>query len=191
MNALKQSTYSFLILITLACSGWYFASNKTTTMKLDDHTLSTTPDTIITKLTLLQFDTNGRVSHYLQTPLMHHIPLNNTHYLTTPHIKVSQDKQTPWEIHAKEATAIQGGQQITFNKKVIIHQERNQRDQETIVTTEEMTYFPQKHLATTLKPVRFSQAGNVITSTGMNAYLAENRVQLLSNARAFYASNHG
>ena len=190
MNALKQATWLFLTLIALACSGWYFASDKAI-IKLDDRILSTTPDTIITKLTLQQFDAKGHVSHYLQTPLMHHLPFNNTHYLTTPYILVSQDNQTPWEIHALEATATQGGQQIRFNKNVIIHQTKDEHTQETTLTTEEITYFPQKHLATTPKDVTFAQSGNMVTSTGMNAYLAENRVQLLSNAQATYESHHG
>lgn len=190
MNAIKQSTWMFLTLIALACSGWYFSGEKVIT-KLDEQTLSTTPDTIITQLTLRQYNVKGSVSHYLQTPSMHHVPLNNTHHITTPHIIVVQENQPPWEIHAKEATAIQGGQQISFNKNVIIHQKQDEHTQESTLETEEMIYFPHKQLATTAKRVTFTQAGNVVTSTGMKAYLAENRVQLLSNAQATYESNHG
>lgn len=190
MNAIKQSTWLFLTLITLACSGWYFSGEKIVT-KLDEQTLSTTPDTVITQLTLRQYNIKGSVSHYLQTPSMDHVPLNNTHHITTPHIIVAQENQSPWEINAIEAIAIEGGQQISFNKNVVIHQPKAAHAPESTLATESMTYFPHKQFATTDKKVTFTQAGNVVTSIGMNAYLAESRVQLLSNAQATYESNHG
>lgn len=190
MNLLKQAGWSVLTLIAFACFGLYITSNKPV-LKLDNDTLSTTEDTVVTDLTLTQFDANGHVSHYLQTKTVRHVPRNDTHYLTTPTIKIAQENQAPWEINAQEAVAIQSGQQITFHDNVIICQKKGKPAEETRVTTEEITYFPQKQLATTRKPIRLSQAGNVVTSTGMNAYLADNRVQLLSNAQAVYESNHG
>ncbi len=179
-----------MALVLLACSGWYFARSPTH-IQLDTQTLSTTPDTSITHLTVQQFDANGQLSHSLKTPLMHHIPLNNTHQLTTPFIMITQKNQPAWEIHAKNATAIQGGQQITFNNDVIIHQKKDAHTQASTLKTEEITYFPKTQLATTLKDVTFVQSGNRVQSTGMNAYLAENRVQLLSHTRGTYASNQG
>ena len=190
MNAAKQAGWLFTALVLLACSGWYFARSPIY-IKLDDQTLSTTPDTSIAHLTVQQFDANGQLSHYLKTPLMHHIPLNNTHQLTTPHIIVNQQNQPAWEIHARNATAIQGGQEITFHNDVIIHQKKDEHTEETTVTTEQMTYFPNTQFATTPKDVTFVQSGNQVQATGMNAYLAENRVQLLSHTRGTYASNHG
>lgn len=190
MNAAKQAGWLVMILITLACSGWYFASSSSHTFKLDDKTLSSTPDTIISQLTVKQFDENGRISNYLQTPSMQHVPLNNTHQLVTPHIIVTQKNQTPWEIDALEATALYGGKEITFNKQVVIHQKQTEHTQETTLKTEQITYFPKKQLATTPKEVTFTQAGNVVQSTGMKAYLAESHVQLLNNARGTYAATH-
>lgn len=190
MNALRQAGWLFIALVLLACSGWYFARSPVY-IKLDNQALSTTADTSITHLTVQQFDENGQLSHYLKTPLMLHIPLNNTHFLTTPHIVITQKDQPAWEIHAHHATAIQGGQEITFQNDVIIHQKQDEHTQETTVTTEQMTYFPSTQFATTPKDVTFVQSGNQVQATGMNAYLAENRVQLLSHTRGTYASNHG
>lgn len=190
MNAAKQAGWAFITLIMMACSGWYFASSSSIAT-LDDQTLSTTPDTIVSQLTVQQFDANGELSHYLHTPNMRHIPLNNTNQLATPHIIIHQKNQPAWEIDANEATALHGGLQITFNTNVIIHQQKDQHTQESTLKTEELTYYPKEQLATTLKDVTFVQAGNKVQSTGMNAYLAESRVQLLSNTRGTYAAAHG
>lgn len=190
MNATRQAMWMFLALISLASSAWYFAS-PTPIIRLDDQSLSMTTDTIIHHLTVQQFDTDGRRIHYLQTPLMRHIPSNNTHQLKTPHIIVIQQNQPAWDIQAKNATALYGGKQITFNDNVVVYQKKEGDNQETTLKTEEITYFPNDKLATTHKDITFIQAGNLVQSTGMTAYLAENRVKLLNNARGTYESNHG
>ncbi len=190
MNAIKQATWICILLIMLASSGWYFARSKPS-LTLDAQTLSKTYDTIIYDLRVRQFDTQGQLTHWLQTPQLTHIPENNIHELKTPYIKVTQKNEASWEIHAQEAIAVQGGKQVTFRKKVIISKQNDNHSPETTLKTEEITYFPKDQLATTLKDVTFVQSGNQVQSTGMKAYLAENRIQLLSNARGIYDSSHG
>ena len=190
MNAARQAIWLFITLIGLAGSGWYFASVKPM-HKLDEHTLSTTADMMIRNLTVHQFDTNGRLANYLKTPLMHHISANNTHWLKTPHIVIAQENQPAWEIHAEQATALNGGQQITFNKNVVVHQEKDKHTQESTLKTEAITYFPKDKLASTLLDVTYERPGNTVQSTGMKAYLAEKRVLLLSKARGTYEPNNG
>ncbi len=190
MNAAKQAAWLFVALICLACSGWYFASAKHIN-KLDEHTLSTTADMIINELTVQQFDTNGRLANYLKTPLMRHVSFNNTNLLKTPHIVIAQDNQPAWEIHAEQATSLLGGQQITFNKNVVVHQEKDEHTQESTLKTEAITYYPKDKLASTLLDVTFEQPGNIVHSKGMNAYLAEKHVELLSEARGTYEPSRG
>ena len=190
MNTAKQMTWLLFALVSLAFSGWYFASSKHVT-RLDAYTLSTTADTIIHALTVHQFDINGHLVHSLKTPLLRHIALNNTHWLKTPHIIVQQDNQPAWDIHAEQATALYGGQQITFNKNVVIHQNKDEHTEESTFTTQEITYFTKDKLATTPLDITYERAGNIVQSKGMKAYLADKRVVLLSNARGTYVPNHG
>jgi lipopolysaccharide export system protein LptC len=55
------------------------------------------------------------------------------------------------------------------------------------LTTEKVTYYPKEKKATTNLFVTFEQSGNIIESTGMNAYLDEKRVELLHGAKGSYA----
>lgn len=190
MMAAKQATWLFLLLISLACSGWYFASSSSPKIKLDAKTLYTTTDMTIQHLTVYQYDKEGRLANSLKTPLMHHIPENNTHWLKKPYIIVTQDDQPSWEIQAEEATAIHGGEQITFNKEVKI-QQKNETNAESTLLTESITYFPKDKFATTQSDVTFKQAGNIVNAKGMEANLAEKHVKLLSQARGKYVPNHG
>ena len=186
MNAAKQAVWLFFALIGLACSGWYFASSSTV-IKLDEETLSTTPDMIVNTLSVRQFDSNGQQAHYLQTPLLHHTPRNDTHWLKTPQIIVANAKQGVWDIRSKQAIALNGGEKITFTKEVIIHQQHHEKTQESTLTTEQLTYFPKGKFATSDVKVTYSQAHNTVEAIGMKAYLNDKRVQLLSQARGTYA----
>jgi lipopolysaccharide export system protein LptC len=191
MNAVQQALWACVALVLIACSGWYFASSSVT-LKLDTDRLSTLPDAIITHLSVQQFDDQGQLSHSLITPVMHHIPYKNTHFITSPHIIVRQNNQPAWVIDSEKAIAEEGGQHITFQTHVLIHQPQDNTTQESTLKTEELNYFPKDQLATTLKEVTFAQAGNEVHSTGMTVYLSEHRVQLLSHARGTYsASTHG
>lgn len=188
MNALKQTTWLFVALLLMICMGWYMAtSSPKLHVKLDAQALSMTTDAVITQLYVHQFNADGHLLHYLHTPHMEHIPFNNTHTLQTPHIVVIKDNQAPWTIHAQLATALKGGEQIILNKNVVIHQDKDKTVAATTLTTEEITYFPKTKIAKTDKEITLVQAENRVDSSGMNAYLAENRVELLHNARGTYA----
>jgi lipopolysaccharide export system protein LptC len=190
LNPVKQTTWLLAAILSLSFSGWYF-SGTTKKPRLDEKTLSTTADMIIYNLTVQQFDAGGQLINALETPLMHHIPSKNTHWLKNPHVSITQQNEPAWEIQAQQATAIYGGQQITFNKQVVIHQAKNESTQESTLKTESLTYFPKKKFATTSLAVIYERPGSIVQSTGMKVYLAEKRVVLLSQARGTYVPTEG
>lgn len=190
MNIAKQAIWLFFTLIILACSGWYFANLETVT-KLDKETLSSTIDTTVSKLTVRQFNDEGVLINLLTTPLMHHIPKGDIHLLETPHVIIAQEDQPSWEISSNSAKSFNGGTKITFIKNVVVHQNQGDKTQESTMKTEEVTYFPREKRATTDLFVTYEQPGNLIQSTGMNAYLDEKRVELLHQARGMYAPAKG
>lgn len=189
MNAAKQAAWLFCTMIALACSGWYFASSPAV-MKLDEKTLLGMPDSIVTGLTVRQFSPEGTLANFLETPEMESIPQKNTHLLKSPHIILNQKDQQGWDIRSEKAESINRGQQITFINQVVIHQNKGLHNQESTFRTEELTYFPKKKFATTALAIIFEQPGSIVHSTGMNAYLEDKRVELLSKTRATYEPSH-
>lgn len=189
MNAAKQATWLFCLMITLACSGWYFAIS-TTKVKLDDETLANTADSIVLGLTIRQFSTNGLLANFLESREMQHIPDKDINLFTSPHIIVSQENQAAWDIRSDKAQSINKGEKITFIKDVVIHQDKSEKAQESTFKTEELVYFPKQKFASTALAVVFEQPGSTIHSTGMNAYLEDKHVELLGKTRAIYKPNH-
>lgn len=188
MNATKQAVWLFCALIALAGSGMYFASSKPV-KRLDDQTLSKTADIVVSNLVIRRFDLTGKLIHYLQTPLLQHIPENNMHLVSLPRLSIAEANQPSWEISAKMAKGLEGGKQITFIQDVIIHQGKNKKGQESTIKTEILNYFPESKIASTEAAVSFEQPGSIVHSKGMKAYLEDKRVQL-SHARATFEPKH-
>jgi lipopolysaccharide export system protein LptC len=188
MSRLKPTLRLIATGLLLIGSSWYLSQMKPL-IKLDTYTLSTTVDATITQLTVRQFNEEGQLSTLLTSPLMEHIPKKNVHLLSAPFIKIMQPNQPSWEISSRKARAVDGGQQITFIKDVVVHQKPGKDSVESTLKTEEVTYFPKEKKATTDRFVTFEQPGNTVESTGMNAYLDEKRVELLHGAKGSYAPN--
>jgi lipopolysaccharide export system protein LptC len=190
MNTIHQTMWLFFTVIILAFSAWYYGNLQTMT-RLDNETLSSTVDTTITRLTLRQYDSAGLLANTLTTPQMQHIPKDDIHLFQTPHIIIAQKDQPAWEISSKKAKSFKNGQEIIFMKKVVVHQKPGGTTQESTLKTEKVIYYPEIKKATTDLFVTFEQPGNIIESTGMNAYLDEKRVELLHQARGSYAPSKG
>ena len=190
MNAVKQAVFLFLSLIALASSGWYFAVSPNK-FKLDAETLIKTSDTVINDLSVQQYSPEGELINSLQTPLLRHIPKNNTHWIKTPHIVIKQSNQPAWEINAEHAIALYGGEKITFYQSVRIHQSKSEHNKESTFTTERITYFPKTKLALTSKDILFEQPGSRVQSKGMRANLEKKHIQLLSQTRGVYDPKQG
>lgn len=185
MNSAKQTLWFLLAAVLLIGSTWYYKQLKPS-FRLDSDALATSIDSTVYKLTVKQFNENGELANLLSTPVMEHIPKDNIHLLKTPHIVIKEQAQAAWEISSLSAKSYDGGEYITFSKKVVVHQAPDKNNQESTLKTEEITYFPKEKKATTNLFVTFEQPGNIIESTGMNAYLEEKRVELLHGAKGSY-----
>ena len=185
-NIAKQSIWLLLAALMLIGSTWYYKQIKPN-FRLDSDALSTTIDSTVSQLTVRQYNQEGELANVSTSPLMEHIPKDNIHLLQTPHIVIKEKDQAAWEINSLKAKSYDGGERIIFINKVIVHQDADEKNQESTLKTEEITYFPKEKRATTNLFVTFEQPGNTMESTGMNAYLDEKRVELLHGAKGSYA----
>lgn len=185
MIAPKQAAWLFICLILLAYSGWYFAASGPKN-QLDEHSLEHSADTIIEKITLKQFNEQGQLVSQLTSPLIEHIPHNNTHHIKTPLILFTHDNEAPWQIEAQNATSLHGGKKINFYNNVRIHQAADKEHAESTFHTEEISYYPFKKIAITDKEVTFIQPNTTVKAKGMKANLADNHIQLLQRARGLH-----
>ncbi|OGV27951.1 MAG: LPS export ABC transporter periplasmic protein LptC [Legionellales bacterium RIFCSPHIGHO2_12_FULL_35_11] len=191
MSRTKLTFWIIILFATIASSLWYFnAYIFKTNFSVKVDILKHSIDATITDLSVKEYDINGNIENFLEAPFVKHNPKQNTHILTNPHILIKEENKSPWEISAQEAVSINGGKKVTFNKDVVVLQKNNNNTGEICLFTKEITYIPKDKCAFTLSNVKLQQANNTIEATGLKAYLAENRVQLLNNARGHYEQKH-
>lgn len=190
MSGSRQALWIFLLLISIAASGWYFAKPEKK-IRLDQQTLAVTPDVMVQELSVKQFNEQGQLVNHLTTPYLEHIPSKDTYTLTKPVILVRQQNQPQWLIHSDKAIAISGGDKITFLDNVIIDQQAEGNRPASQFRTDSISYFPKLQKAITHHYVVFEQPGTLVESMGMEAFLAEKKIKLLKRARGRYVPTHG
>lgn len=189
-NSLKQALSFLCILILLAGSSWYFGSTPLLE-KLDEGTLSRTADMFVHNISIHQFDAEGMLMHQLDSPYMKHYPRDDSYIFQKPFIIVNQKDQPAWNIRSEKAQSLHAAESILFSQNVVVHQDSDKNTQESTLTTEKIVYYPGEKKASSDVLVTFEQPGNRVQSTGMTAWLAEKRVQLLHQARGKYVPKVG
>ncbi|MCA0403681.1 MAG: LPS export ABC transporter periplasmic protein LptC [Proteobacteria bacterium] len=190
MKILKQLFWLFLIFLGILFFIWNLSSNAGL-KKLDEKALAESIDATVKNVSMRRFNERGELVNYLSSPYMHHIPIENTHHFKSPKIVINEPNQSLYKITAKEAQVLNNGEKIIFNKDVVIHQPPSEKQQQSTMKTETLTYLPKEKLALTDAVVHFEQPGTTVVSKGMKAYIAEKRIQLLGKARAIYEPKHG
>ncbi len=189
MSGARQSLWIFLLLMSIAGSGWYFA-RPAEKFRLDQQTLAVTADMMVHELSVKQFNEQGQLVNHLTTPYLEHIPSNDTYTLSQPEIRVLQQDQSHWVIHSNKAIAVNRGEKITFQDHVVIDQLAEAKHPASQFRTDSISYFPKLQKAITQEYIVFEQPGTIVESIGMEAWLAEKKVNLLKRARGRYVPTH-
>ncbi len=171
-----------LLLATLSFWGWYHYTTK------PKHTETTSIiDAFAIGIDGTQFDVMGQKQGELKSPKLLHFVDNDTSLLTAPLLTLySKDNKTPWTISSKTGKTFNGTEKVDLIDDVVIHQPTGAQNQDTTITTSLLHIFPKQQLANTDKSVTLIQSGIRITSIGMNAYLDQKHVTLLSQVRGSY-----
>lgn len=189
MPSIRRSFELVSLTLLLILCVWQWLRNTSQYSHLLDHSaLEQTANVIIYDLKFRQYNANGTLLHFLETPKMRHIQKNNLHILTMPHLIVTETDKEPWEIHADLGTVFNKSEKIVLDHHVLINQHK--QDEEMVLKTEHLTYFPKEKRATTSSEVVMTQGGTNIRSKGLVANLANNQIHM-NNARGRHVQTMG
>lgn len=171
-----------LILAIVSFFGWYqFKANPKTSQP------AAAVDAFAIGVEGVQFNPLGQKRAEMQTPKLLHFTDQDSSILTTPYLVLySQNNKAPWIISSQTGKTFNGTRKIDLIDNVVIHQPSGAENTDTVITTSLLHVFPKNQLANTDQLVTLVQSGVKITSKGMNAYLDQKRVTLLSQARGLY-----
>lgn len=171
-----------LLLAVVSFFGWYHYTTNPGKAKT-----TAIIDAFAIDIDGMQFDVSGQKQGELKSPKLLHFVSDDSSLLTTPHLTLySKNDKAPWTITSQTGKAFNGTEKVDLIDNVVIHQPTSAQNQDTTISTSLLHIFPKQQLANTDKSVTLVQSGVKITSIGMNAYLDQKHVTLLSQARGFY-----
>lgn len=176
----------FLLLMGLAYSVWLLHKSKPNPTPVVTQEVFR-PDAYAETVLAIQINEQGIKHSEIRAPEVIHFPYENSANITKPSMIIYSDKgEEPWYISSDSGKSVEGSQKITLEENVVLHQPAGPKNQAITINTTLLNVMPKENLVTTDKPIVFTQPGIVVTSIGMNAYMNDKRVELLSHAKGTY-----
>ena len=150
------------------------------------------PQTYLTGVETTQYTEDGaisytfkadKLSYYQRNPNRKH-PSDYT-LIDAPLITMYDADKTPWHIRAKHGRSNASGTEIRLWGDVLAWQERDKGERSEL-STSLLVLKPESQYAETNKPVMISTADSVTRAVGLQAFLQERRIKLLSRVRAVH-----
>lgn len=183
MNPVRIISFAFISLLITAGISWFFlALIPSVELKKNVNV----PEHRFTGLTIHQFDKTGSTEYILKTEGSHQLPGSETHYIHSPHVKISKVNHPDIIIDAKEALVFSKGSQIKLQHDVTIRHMAYKEQAPGIIRTDALDYFPKKKLASTQTKVTWQQADNYLEAIGLSASLMSEEVELLHDISGHY-----
>ncbi|TVP93640.1 MAG: LPS export ABC transporter periplasmic protein LptC [Pseudomonadaceae bacterium] len=141
------------------------------------------PDFIIGPAWTIMRNDNGEPSYRLTS-------VRTTHNVNTGQSRLSQPElmlfrpqpEPPWEVQAASALVSANGDQVELTDDVVIEQTLPGGQQRRLLT-DALTLHPQRDYAETAEDVRIEYEMGVTTARGMQIFLNDSRIELLSTVR--------
>ncbi|HKJ09554.1 MAG TPA: LPS export ABC transporter periplasmic protein LptC [Gammaproteobacteria bacterium] len=128
----------------------------------------------------------GKPRHRLEaTKLVHYLD-DDTSKLTRPRLQIFQAGAPPWRVRADVGWVSSGGKTVRLQDDVQIHRAAGAHTRPVDAYTTWLLIRPDDGYAETNRPIRTISAGVEVESVGMQAYLDQDRLKLLSRVRGTY-----
>ena len=182
-----------LILLGLAVLIIVLLSRETETPADAPETANTLPqenfDYYITGMSNTRFDAMGKRTYTLQATRVTHYPETDTAKMENPHFFYFDNDTPTWELTAASGNLgndpARNEQHLELLNDVVIRRPMKEGNFVT-VATEKLDVFPDSKEVNTESPVTLEAQGSHLESTGMRAFLNEERIDLLNAVRGSY-----
>lgn len=141
-----------------------------------------------------EFDGDGRLMYKMSTPAAQHFQIDPNAPGVADYTLITQPKlfffsakdATPWHLGATEGRSDASGNIVILTNNVRAEQ-RLHNQPPILVTTSSLTIHTIEQFAETDKAVKMRAPQGEIETVGMQAWLNEDRIELLSKVRGTYA----
>jgi len=128
----------------------------------------------------------GKPHYTLNGARLEHFPDNGSIDIVQPKIKLFRAKLSPWHVNAEFARVLNKGTLIHLNGKVAMQRPRSKKEAKIKLDTSNLTINTKLDYAETKDKVFIQTEKHQLKATGMRVYLADGRLELLSNVEGTY-----
>lgn len=188
LNRNKVNLYLTVLLILLTT--WLIFRSKAPE-PLQTSTTTNTPEFIIEGASHIQMNKQGTPKHRLEVASAIHYGKHGVSHMVKPKI-TSLTPEDQWYAEAEYGKTSNQHEQnkLTLKDNVIVKKlSPNQLNTEPKLTTSELTIWPDKMIAETIKPVTIHQGQHQLSAVGMYADLKLKQVEFHSEVKGHYAKN--
>ncbi len=174
-------------LLLAALGYWNIASDPTArpaAATSDDQII----DFYITNSHTTQFNAEGQLHYSFRAARIDHLQQSDVSLMQSPNLELWRGTEYPWHITSLRGESSPGGKEIRLYEQVSIER-HDEKQRPFLLTTSQLTYLTDTDHAHTAEPVQINSAQGVTTATGMNAYLKQGTVSLLSTVRGRYETD--
>jgi lipopolysaccharide export system protein LptC len=139
------------------------------------------PDNYMHDLTTLTMNQDGSLKNKLYADYMAHYPDDNTIELINPRLEIFRPEKPPTTITAEKGWVTEDNEVILLSGKTRLIQIDAEGIRELEIITSDVRVLMDQEYAETDKPATIIGKKITIKSTGMKAYIGENRLELLNN----------
>lgn len=183
----------WLIAFALVICFFAFSLRQKAELMGYEYDLSGFPQTYMKDVETREFDTQGKLHYQLSTPQVTHYQVNpdgpsDGDYTLIEHPNMAfydADSAAPWLVSAKTGRSEANGQLLRLLDNVLI-QQKTPNQGLIQITTSELRVRASEQFAETDKAVKMRSAKGQIDAVGMDADLAQSRLQLKSQVKAVY-----
>lgn len=183
---LRKSFTPLLLALIAISSIWYLSQQKETGTSGSIRE-SRSADSFMENFTTRVLNSSGRMESELQAEKMMHYPHDNHSEFLAPHLTLHQEDGERWSLVSESGLAENGTEKITLNGEVVMLQHPVAQDTPAIrLDTRDVLILTAASYAQTDQHALITQGKNRIESVGVNAWLEEKRILLLSQVRGLY-----
>lgn len=136
------------------------------------------PGYYLSDAAVLGTDADGRQLYRLEAASIRHLPATDQVTLESVVVRYSDGSQPDWFARAKRGTIVEQGALIRLAGEVVLQDGNANPAEKLLIETNTLDFRPRTRHASTEAEVKLSRPGVVLTARGMEANLAEERLQL-------------
>lgn len=185
MISIRSAVTGLALSLSAGLSWWLYAQLQSTTQPTAPAPRHVV-DYYAENFTATAMDDQGKPRHRLEAAKLVHYMDDDTSKLTQPRLQVFEPGTPPWHVRADVGWLSSQGKTVRLEDDVQIHRSAGPHTRPLDAYTTWLLIRPDDGYAETNRPIRTVSTGVEVESVGMQAYLDENRLKLLSGVRGTY-----